>query len=347
MARRPTLRQQIDALLTLFGDNIRDSFLAAFQDITDRVILSDLTREIQRGDAEAAFRVLGFSDAAMRPITAQIEAAFEQGGNFTASTYPKRLRTANGRGVFRFDVRNSRAEAWLRDHSSQLVTRLSEDTRNNVRNVLEDGMQRGSNPRVVALDIAGRIDNATGHRVGGIVGLSQQQEGWVRNTRRDLEDLDPNYFSRELRDKRFDRIVQRAIDKGEPLDRETITKLVDRYKDKALKYRAEMIARTEALQSLNRAEYESAKQAVDIGAVRLQDVSKHWDSAGDTRVRYTHSAMDHKYEKQGVGLDEPFVSPSGARMLHPGDTSLGAPADEIIACRCRQRIAIDWFANVD
>ena len=32
--------------------------------------------------------------------------------------------------------------------------------------------------------------------------------------------------------------------------------------------------------------------------------------------------------------DLPFQSPSGALMRYPGDTSLGAGANEIVACRC-------------
>lgn len=345
MARRPrpTARQQIDALLTLFGDRIRNAFNSALEDITDNVIISDLARRVAEGDVEAAFRTLGFSEAAMRPLTAAIEQTFEEGGAFTASTFPKRLQMANGRGVFRFDVRNSRAEKWLREESSGLVTRISEDTRNNVRAVIEDGMVRGVNPRTVALDITGRIDTQSGHRVGGVVGLTQQQEGWARNTRRDLLELSDNYFSRELRDKRFDRTVQRAIDSGTPLKADVVEKLVTRYKDNALKYRGEMIARTEALHSLNRSEWEALMQAADIGAIRRQDIGREWDSAGDTRVRWSHERM----EGQRVGLDEPFISPSGARMMHPGDTSLGAPGDEVIACRCRVKTVVNWFATAD
>jgi hypothetical protein len=35
-----------------------------------------------------------------------------------------------------------------------------------------------------------------------------------------------------------------------------------------------------------------------------------------------------------TGMDAPFMSPSGAMMRFPGDTSMGAGAGEIINCRC-------------
>jgi uncharacterized protein with gpF-like domain len=283
----------------------------------------------------------------MRPITAAIERAFEQGGVMTGKTFPKYLNTPSGKAVFRFDIRNSMAEAWLRDHSSSLITRLTEDARVGVRNLLTEGMEAGRNPRSVALDIIGRIDPATGRRTGGIIGLTRQQERWASNVRIELQQLNENYFTRSLRDKRFDSIVAKAIRDGKPLDAATVEKLVGRYRDNALKYRGETIARTEAIQSLNQSEYFAHKQAVAMGAVNESAVRRHWDSAGDSRVRWSHRAMDNKYKKAGVGIDEPFVSPSGARMMFPGDTSLGAPGDEVIMCRCRVRLKVDWLADLD
>jgi hypothetical protein len=146
-----------------------------------------------------------------------------------------------------------------------------------------------------------------------------------------------------LRDKRFDRTVAAAIRDGKPMPRDVVDKIVMRYRDSALRYRGEMIGRTEALQSLNRAEYEATKQAVDMGAVASDHVMREWDSAGDKRVRWSHKMLDG----QRVGLDEPFISPSGAKMMHPGDTSLGAGANEVVACRCRVRSVIDWLADLD
>lgn len=346
-------RQTLDDLIDLFTPAIRDAFLEALRGVVDEVLIGEVIAAIENGDPTAAFEALGFSQAALRPITAAIERAFETGGVLTGETFPKYLRTPTGRAIFRFDVRNSRAEAWLRDHSSQLVTRLSDEARSVVRTTLERGMLEGRNPRVVANDIVGvrttRVDPATGEktytRVGGAVGLTTNQEKWVASARRRLLDLDDAYFGMELRDKRFDSVVRRAIADGRPLPADTVEKLTTAYKVKALKYRGDNIARTEAMQALNRSEWEATMQAVDIGALRRQDVTRHWDSASDTRVRWSHKAMDTKYKAEGVGIDEPFVSPSGAQMMHPGDTSLGAGADEVAMCRCRVRMKVDFLAQ--
>jgi hypothetical protein len=310
------------------------------QDITDNAQIKRLIAAIEAGDFEEAFRAIGYSDAAMRPLVAAVEDAFEQGGVMTGSTFPRLLNTSNGRAVFRFDVRNSRAEAYLRDRSSTMVSEISDNVRNVVRTHMQQGMTDGRNPRNVALDIVGRV-GAGGHRVGGVVGLTSQQEQWVRRTRSALVDLSPDYLNRKLRDKRFDGLVKRAIKEGKPLSSETVERLVLRYKDNALKYRGDTIARTEAIQALNASEYEAMKQAVDMGAVRNTNVKRIWDSAGDRRVRTSHAIMDG----QKVGLDEPFLAPSGAKLMYPGDRSLEAPAEEIIQCRCRVRSAINWLAE--
>lgn len=337
-----TLRQVLDALIDKFIPDIRKAFLASIQDIVDNVILADVVAAIKEGDIEKAFRAIGYSDAAMRPLTASIERAFETGGVTVGTTFPRVLNTSDGRAVFRFDVRNSRAEAYLRDQSSRLVTSIGDDARTSVRQFLTDGMQDGRNPRNVALDMIGRVDQATGRRVGGIIGLTPGQERWVARTQQQLEQLDPRYFDRALRDKRFDRTVAAAIRDGKPLSADTISKLVGRYKDNALKYRGETIARTEAIGSLNRSEYEALKQAADSGAMKPSAVQRIWDNSGDKRVRHSHVEM----EGQTVGLDEAFTFPGGGQAMFPGDSSMGAPAEEIIQCRCRARTKVDWFDGV-
>lgn len=339
---KQTLRQRLDALIEELTPTIRNAFLVAVEGITSEVILIDLIKAIEANDIQKAFRTLGMSDAALRPITAALESAFERGGVMVGRSFPT-LYAGGVRSVFHFDVRNTRAENWIREQSSRLITSIQEDTRVNVRNILQVNLEVGNNPRVTALDIVGRINPQTGRREGGIIGLNTQQELWVRNARRDLTSLDPRYLLRKRRDKRFDSIVERAIKEGKPLTKETIDRLISRYKDSLLQLRGETIGRTETIQSLNRAEFEAFKQGVDMGAAKQSDVEKVWDDAGDFRVRHDHVLM----RDQTVGLDEAFVFPDGSKAMFPGDSSLGAAAKEIINCRCKTRYKVDWLSDLD
>lgn len=339
-----TPRQQLDALLDSQPPQVAAAFRAAIQDVVDNVILAQVVDAIERNDVEAAWRALGYSRAVMNPLVLALEQVFSQGGVMMAATFPRFIPDATGvKSVFRFDMRDPEAERWLREQSSTLITGIEADIRTNIRDTLTAGLEAGRNPRSVALDIVGRIGQS-GKREGGIVGLADHQEMWARSTRQKLLTLDKGYFDLALRDKRFDATVQRAIDEGKPLPVDTVDKLVSRYRANALRYRGETIGRTEALAALNRSEWESTRQAFTQtgGLVGSDAVERVWDTAGDNHVRSSHRAMDG----QRVGLDEPFVTPRGERLMHPGDTTLGASAQETIACRCRVRTVVDFFAGV-
>lgn len=332
---------KLAALIERFIPEIKAAFLAAIQDVISHASEQAIIEAIENGDLEAAFRALGFSPAAMRPITAMIERAFETGGVTTAETFPM-FNT-----MFRFDVRNSRAEAWIRDRSSRFVSRVTEDVRVAIRNVMTDGLTNGRNPRDTALDLIGRYNRTTRRREGGVIGLTAQFERAVQRARQELATLDPAYFRRERRDERFDRTVWKAINSKTPLTTDVINKLVGRYSDSLLQLRGENISRTETMAALHRSEYEAIKQAVDEGKVKASTVKRIWDNAGDNRVRHSHNLM----EGQTVGLDEPFVTPPNSdgnvsRLMFPCDTSLGADASETINCRCRARLKIDWLSEL-
>jgi hypothetical protein len=56
---------------------------------------------------------------------------------------------------------------------------------------------------------------------------------------------------------------------------------------------------------------------------------KRWKAFGDGKVRPTHRSADG----QTVPIDEPFTV-GGYRMMFPQDSSMGAPSEEIVNCRC-------------
>lgn len=86
--------------------------------------------------------------------------------------------------------------------------------------------------------------------------------------------------------------------------------------------RAEKIARTEVMSSCNYAQYAASEANPDI-------VGHYWRSQNSSRTRATHRAANKQYRPIG----EPFDI-GGAKLMFPGDGSLGAPAKEIINCRC-------------
>jgi uncharacterized protein with gpF-like domain len=86
---------------------------------------------------------------------------------------------------------------------------------------------------------------------------------------------------------------------------------------------------------------EAFRQAVEAGEVSREQITKVWNATGDNRTRDSHADMDG----QEVPLDQPFVTPSGAQLMYPTDSSLGALAEETIQCRCYLEHRIDFFAG--
>lgn len=221
-----------------------------------------------------------------------------------------------------------------------MITEILDDQRQSLLSNLE----AGRNPRQTALDLVGRIDRAQNRRVGGLIGLTTDQATWVRNLRAELADPDQmaRYFTRTKRDRRYDALVRRYLADGRPLPQSDIDRIAGRYADRLLKLRGDTIARTESIASLNAGRNEGLEQLIDTGAVSRDHVKVVWNATGDARTRDSHFAMNG----QEVKFGEAFTSPTGARMLHPGDTSLGAGGADVIGCRCYAQVKIDHLAEL-
>lgn len=330
----------LDEILARYEPALRNAFIRALQEVADNAQVGQIIAALERGDINSAVEAVFLDRGAYAEFERLLAEAYGEGGAGLIEEFGQ-LRDEEGvRFILRFNPRNLRAERWLQDHSSRLITGTIEDQRNAVRQNLQSGMRAGDNPRKVALDVTGRVNRTTGRREGGIVGLSAAQQRAVEKARQELENGQyGTYRQRERRDKRFDRTIARAEREERPLTNVEISRMLGRYTDRLKALRGETISRTEMLASLNHARHEAALQLVDSGKVRAEQIRRVWDSAGDSRVRFSHAVMDG----QSVGLNERFQSPRGAQLLYPGDTS--APAEEVINCRCSVNVRIDFRPN--
>lgn len=333
-------RSRIEQLTDELEPQLKLAFLEAIADITKRAELKHIVERLEKGDISGAIDAVHLDAAAFRTLDNAIAAAFDGGGASAIRALPK-LRDPDGsQFVVRWDARNVRAESWVRNHSSTLITRITEDQRASVSTALAESMVAGRNPRATALDIIGRINRVTGRREGGIVGLTSQQAGFVSNALAELSSTDPDvmarYFTRMRRDKRFDAAVRQAIAEGRAVPADLRARIVGRYSDRLLQLRGETIARTETMAALNQSGVEAMRQAVDSGAVKADTVTKTWHTARDPRVRDSHAEID----RQSVGLDGLF----GNGLQYPGDPAGGAA--ETANCRCWMETKIDFTAGL-
>lgn len=95
-------------------------------------------------------------------------------------------------------------------------------------------------------------------------------------------------------------------------------------------YRARRIARTETISSMNAATLEGWRQSQTVKG-------KEWICAGGERSRRWHKSANG----QKILIDEPFLV-DGEQLMHPGDSSLGASARNVIQCRCSMKSVLAY-----
>jgi hypothetical protein len=123
----------------------------------------------------------------------------------------------------------------------------------------------------------------------------------------------------------------RRMKRGESLTESQVESLTERYRKAQLKYRAEMIARTESARNVHAGSEESFRQAIERGDLDAADLVREWHPGPATK----HARKDHRESfllDQRPGWGERFRMADGAEMLYPGDEDGGA--SNVIHCRC-------------
>lgn len=300
---------RIRRLLARADARMRDAFLAVVSEVRGLRTLVRIATLLEQGQVEEALAIL---ERAVQGLGMAWTASFVAAAQDTAAFLSRNVAEVS----VVFDQVNDRALRIMRDNQLRLVTEFSAEQRRATRVAIANGIEEGINPREMA------------RRFRDSIGLTAKQQQAVDNYRRALQSGDRSALERALRDRRFDPTVSRAIEEGVALSPQQIDRMVDRYRQRYLAYRAEVIARTEALRSVHQGVEEMYEQSFEQGELVREQLIREWNTASDGRVRDSHQPMDGQTRPFG----EPFTSGNGTRLDYPGD--LNAPASETIQCRC-------------
>ncbi len=113
--------------------------------------------------------------------------------------------------------------------------------------------------------------------------------------------------------------LEQAFKQGESIS--DISKRVDKVFNFSQDFRSKRIAQTEVIGATNSGQVMAYHEA---GVEQ-----KEWISARDSSVRDSH-----KIDGQTVTLTQSFKTKDGNHLQYPGDRSSGAPASDLINCRC-------------
>lgn len=317
--RRPSRKSQLlgkahmDELLSGADRRIQRAFNTIIAELKDELDLKELAELLSQGRMEEAIAKLDEVGRALgRATNKEYMAAAEEAAAF--------LKDA-GVGRVRFDQVNTRAVAAMQRNSLRLVSNFSQEQIAATRAAILDGITAGANPR----DMARRFRDS--------IGLTERQQQAVSNYRRTLEKVGTDAagqaeaLDRALRDGRYDRTVRRAIRETQPLTSTQIDTMVERYAQRYVKYRSEVIARTEGLRSVHEGIEDLFEEAFDQGVVGREELVRTWDSSRDSRVRDSHKNLHGQQRPFG----QPFPGAAGP-IRYPGDPE--APASETVQCRC-------------
>jgi hypothetical protein len=299
---------RLEALVASVEPKFRARFLAVIRSIKDQRSLEDISALILAGQIDEA--LLTAEVAALR-LSNLFNQVVILSGSETAASIGGNLNI-----LVEFDHVNQHALSAMTRNRLRMVTEFMAEQREATRAALIDGIQRGANP----------IEQARAFRDS--IGLTRYQQEIVNNYRRNLNELSPRALDRELRDRRFDRTVNRAIRDGVPLRQDQIDNMVSRYTDRWVKYRSEVIARTESLRSVHLGNDEMYRQAIADGHLSQGDLIRTWDTSKLGNVRDSHKDM----EGQQRGIGEMFTSGLGNALEFPGDDR--APVEDTAQCVC-------------
>lgn len=329
-------QSDLDALAEKLEPALARAVRAYLNAQADAASLEALTAALKAGDIGEIEAIISNAGAAHTgKIANALQDAAWAGGAYGAN------QVREGKAIrdvtFQFGRLNPSLVAWLQSYELNLIRQIDGKTREAIRAALVDGQIKGANP----------VEQA--RAVRDVIGLTPRQAKAVANYRRELEtfhqkrgakswglgeqisrrngrqtyavdekgEVLDNVKERRLRDFRYDRTLQRAMDTGKALKPEQIDRMVDAYRRKYLKLRAETIARTESLRAANAGALDAWRQAIDEGAAPRDLVFKLWETAHDERECPTCRETPKLNPKWGVPLNAMFQTPNGPVSMPP------------------------------
>jgi len=344
MLKRLSARELLANLASEWEATLAREWLDAVRSITSAVVLRDLVAELERGNLDAAMRLLNIDADRFARFEAGILSAYNAGGIATVGSMPA-LRSPDGNRVhFTWGVRNLPAEQAIRQHAVALVDDLVGEQLTVARQVLTDGLSRGQNPRQTALGLVGRVNRRSGFREGGVLGLTPSSVQTLDKIYGGLRAGDTqamrDYLGYALRDKRFDGHVRRALAEGGSVPADAVDRIVTAYSNRALKFRADNLALVETNIALAKAQRDAFQQQIDAGKLEAGDVTKTWGRSVSREKRADHLAM----VGQTVPFSALFTLPDGTQCTGPHDPNL--PAHHLVGCKCPPpTIEVDFTAQ--
>jgi hypothetical protein len=289
-----TLRARIRKL----QPDIARAYLRALRQI------GELLTEAELADIVAGRLTLTevFSNESMARVTAGYRAAIRESVQDGARLTLPDVRAVVPRIAGAFNFLDPRVITAIRGLETSAMDTLTEQVREVSRAYIENGIRDGKGVPAMARELR------------TVIGLAPHQDRYVENLARELRELSPRFKDRVLRDKRYDRLIVRAIKEGKPLSEAKIEQIASAYRRKFTAHNTEVVTRQITLDSFREANRLSWEQAVTDGYLDADSLEKVWVHSGLPKdPRPEHVALDGT----AVRYDQAF--PNGQQVPGAGD----------------------------
>lgn len=254
-----------------------------------------------------------FSNESMARVTAGYRAAIRESVQDGARLTLPDVRAAAPRIAGVFNFLDPRVITAIRAIETRALDTLTEQVREVTRAFVENGIRDGKGIPEIARQLRTTI------------GIAPHQERYVENLARELRTMSPRFKDRVLRDKRFDRLILRAIREGQPLTEAKIEQISAAYLRRFASHNTEVVTRQVTIDAYREANRLSWEQAVADGYLDADSLVKVWVHSDIVKTpRPEHVALDGT----AVRYDRPF--PNGQQI--PGLSDWG--------CQCSARYEV-------
>ncbi|WP_353268015.1 hypothetical protein [Gemmatimonas sp.] len=306
----------VQARIRKLQPDIARAYLRALRQIADLLTTEEL-EDIVAG--RRTFAEL-FSDESLARATAGYRGAIRQSVQDGARLVVPDLRAQVPRIAAVFNFLDPRVIQAIRALETSAMDTLAAQVREVARAYVENGIRDGKGIPAMARELR------------TVIGIAPHQERYVDNLARELREMSPRFKDRVLRDKRYDRLILRAIKEGKPLSEPKIAQIASAYTRKFSAYNTEVVTRQITLDSFREANRLSWEQAVADGYVDADSVFKVWVHSGLPKdPRPEHVALNGT----AVRYNQPF--PNGQQV--PGEGQFGCGCSARFEVRPVRRLA--------
>lgn len=310
-------QKRLEELMKRLDRATAEAFLVYVATMKSARMIREVERLVRLNQINEAVRLI---DSHLIKFSSVIPQNYTRVAQSTVTSLEPTIRRIRPRIAISFDPANPRAAAQMQRQSLDMVSRIGDEQRTSIRNALTEALNDGAGPRQAA------------RAYRDAVGLTDDQRRAVRRYREALERGSVEALNAGLADRRYSPAGNTLAERKayvEALTPQDIDRMTEAYERKYVKYRSELIARTETTRTVNAANEEAFAQTLEQTGIDDNWVERTWQSTRDTRTRDSHRNMQVRVVR---GMNTPFVTGAGNSARYPGDSSL--PASDSIQCRC-------------